>query len=69
MHSFNKYGNDASVTDVVNYLTMQEAELCHRLARLLNDFTSTGTMGRWFNGRNTFSSEAQMDYLRNTRPV
>ena len=42
---------------------MQEAELCHRLARLLNDFTSTGTMGRWFNGRNTFSSEAQWTIL------
>ena len=60
---FNKYGNDASVTDVVNYLTMQEAELCHRLGRLLNDFTSTGTMGRWFNGRNTFSSDAQWTIL------
>lgn len=60
---FNRYANDATVTDVVDYLKMQEGEIYHKLGRLLYDFTATGTMGRWFNGENTFKSDAQWTIL------
>lgn len=58
---WSKYGNDADIDDIVDFLYDQngpDAEIQHRLARLLSLFTSDKPMGRWFNGKNNFNSEA-----------
>lgn len=54
-------GRDMDIDDIVEYLYGQsgnDAEIQHRLARLLSQFTSDKPMGRWFNGRNNFNSAA-----------
>ena len=59
--TWSKFGNDTDIDDIVDYLYDQngnDALLQHQLARLLSLFTSDKPMGRWFNGKNNFNSEA-----------
>lgn len=58
--------NAAEITDVIQYLQSQTGEMKdiqHRLAMLLMPFGSTGSMGRWFRGRNNLRTEADWTVL------
>ena len=58
--------NAAEITDVIQYLQSQAGEMKdiqHRLAMLLMPFGSTGSMGRWFRGRNNLRTEADWTVL------
>lgn len=54
-------GNQAEITDVIQFLNNQTGRMAdqqHQLAMLLSPFGSTGSMGRWFRGENNFRTEA-----------
>ena len=58
---FTRNQNHTDIDDIIDYLYSQsgrDAEIQHRLARLLSPFGSDMPMGRWFNGTNNFRTEA-----------
>lgn len=61
--SFENKGQRAEVNDVILYLRNQPQEEAQRIGRLLGQFGSSGSMGRWFNGANTFKTDAQWTIL------
>ncbi|MGN6879499.1 TraC family protein [Neisseria sp. P0020.S005] len=63
---FTAKANDAEVTDVIQYLQAQSGHMSgkqHELAMLLMPFGSTGSMGRWFRGKNNLRTEADWTVL------
>lgn len=63
---FTAKANDAEITDVIQYLQAQSGHMSgkqYELAMLLMPFGSTGSMGRWFRGRNNLRTEADWTVL------
>ena len=64
--TFQRRGNDANLDDVIAFLNNQQgdhATIQNQLGLLLSEFGSTGSMGRWFNGKNNFEAEADWTVL------
>lgn len=64
--SYDRQENNANIDDVIKFLNNQtgdHAKIQQELGRLLAEFGSLGSMGRWFNGRNNFETEADWTVL------
>ncbi|HVV69606.1 MAG TPA: type IV secretion system protein TraC [Gammaproteobacteria bacterium] len=53
--AWTEYGNQASITQVSNWLSQQQNETCERLGHLLYTYTQDGMYGKYFEGRCTLN--------------